>query len=605
MASAGNDRAAFWPAVAILASLAAPAGGAAPIRLRDVTRESGVTFTHTDGSSGKKYIVETVASGMATFDYDGDGLVDIYFPNGRPLRGTKADVMPRNYLYRNLGGFRFADVTGKAGVGGAGYGMGVAIGDYDHDGRPDIYVSNFGPNVLYHNHGDGTFADVTARAGVARGDTIGAGVNFLDIDGDGNLDLFVSNYVRFTYENHVAPMMLGKPRYASPRDFPHQPNQLFRNNGDGTFREITEESGIGRHPGPGMGTVCLDYDNDGNTDVFVANDQSLNFLFKNDGAGEFEEVALQANVACNFSGEPVSGMGADAADYNHDGWLDLFMTDYQGEKPILFKNLGHGMFDDVAARTGVSAGSFPHVKWGCGFADFDNDGHTDILLVCGFLDDDIDALTDRTSYMLRPVLLRNTGDGKFLNVSPSAGDGMQVRVAGRGLALEDLDNDGRVDAVVLSARHPAVVLRNETDNGNHWFELQLRGVNTNRDGAGARLKVVAGDLVQHEEVHSGRGYQSHFGSRLHFGLGNRDRIDRIEVHWIGGGVDIVENVAADQIAALVEGIGLFPATLTAIDRPSGTSGLAPLGGNVQDQLAHEDAEQDRPVGQPGGAKPAQ
>jgi hypothetical protein len=545
--------------VAILALLAAPARGEARIRLRDVTGESGVAFTHTDGSSGKKYIVETVTAGMATFDYDGDGLVDVYFPNGRPLRGTKADVACRNYLYRNLGGFRFADVTEKAGVGGAAYGMGVAIGDYDNDGHPDVYLSNFGFNVLYHNNGDGTFTDVTAGAGVARGDTIGAGVNFLDVDGDGNLDLFVSNYVRFSYENHVAPMTLGKPRYASPRDFPHQPNQLFRNNGDGAFREITEESGIGKHPGPGMGTVCLDYDDDGNTDVFVANDQSFNFLFKNDGTGKFKEVALQAGVACNFSGEFVSGMGADVADYNHDGRLDVFMTDYQGEEPILFKNLGRGMFEDAAARSGVSAGSFPHVKWGCGFADFDNDGHKDIFLVCGFLDDDIDALTDRTSYMVRPVLLRNTGDGKFVNVSQSAGDGMQVKAAGRGLALDDLDNDGRVDVVILSARHPAVVLRNETDSGNHWIELQLRGVKSNRDGVGARVKVVAGNLVQYDEVHSGRGYQSHFGSRLHFGLGNRDRIDRIEVHWIGGGVDVVENVAVDQIATLVERIGLSPA----------------------------------------------
>jgi hypothetical protein len=295
--------------------------------------------------------VETVASGLATFDYDGDGLIDIYFLNGRPLRGTKwQGPPPTNRLYRNLGGFRFADVTDKAGVGDAGYGLGVAVGDYDNDGLPDIYVNNYGPNVLYRNNGDATFTDVTQTAGVGRGDKVGAGADFLDIDGDGNSDLFVANYIAFSYENHVTTIVRGMPFYSGPRGFPKQPNQLFRNNGDGIFREISAESGIGAHAGSGMGTIALDYDNDGRTDIFVCNDEDWNFLFRNEGAGKFREVALAAGVSCNSVGEPVAGMGADAADYDHGGRLGLFVTDFQEQNPILYQNLGGGAFEDVTMK---------------------------------------------------------------------------------------------------------------------------------------------------------------------------------------------------------------------------------------------------------------
>ncbi len=524
-----------------------------PIVLRDVTAATGIAFRHTDGSSGRHYIVESVASGLATFDYDGDGRVDVYFLNGRPLPGAKADTPPKNALYRNLGGFRFVDVTDKAGVAAAGYGLGVAVGDYDNDGRPDVYVNNFGPNVLYHNNGDGTFTDVARTAGVARGDTVGAGANFLDIDGDGNLDLFVANYIRFTYAGHVASIVRGGSRYAGPRDFPPQPNNLYRNRGDGTFADVTAESGIGDHAGAGMGSICLDYDRDGRTDIFVCNDQSWNFLFHNEGRGRFKEVALAAGAACNYAGEMVSGMGADAGDFDHDGRPDLFMTDYEGEKPVLLRNLGRGVFEDTTLQAGVAVGAVAYVKWGCGLVDFDNDGHPDIFIGCGHLQDDLERFNDRAPYAVCPVLLRNTGDGRFVNVSESSGEGMRVRLVARGVAFDDLDNDGRVDVVVLNSRRAPTILRNESPGRNHWLRLQLRGVKTNRDGVGAMVRVVAGDLVQTGEVHSGRGYQSHFGSRLHFGLGRRDRADRIEVHWIGGGVDVWENVPADQTLTVTEG----------------------------------------------------
>jgi hypothetical protein len=544
----------WWVALVVpaLSSFAGRAEG--PIILRDVTRQTGITFRHTDGGSGNHYIVETFASGLATFDYDGDGLVDIYFLNGRPLRGTKAAGQPANALYRNLGGLKFTDVTEEAGVGDTGHGLGVSVGDYDSDGDQDLFVNNFGPNVLYRNNGNGTFTDVTLSAGLGRNDTVGAGANFLDMDSDGDLDLFVSNYVRFTYENHVTTTIRGAPWYAGPRDFPSQPNNLFRNNGDGTFTDVSEESGIALHAGAGMGTICVDYDKDGDTDIFVCNDQLWDFLFQNDGEGRYEEVALPAGVACNFAGEPVGSMGADCADYDHNGWLDFFMTDFEQQKPILFKNLGSGLFEDVTMRTGAAVRSFAYVKWGSGFADFDNDGHPDLLIGCGHLGEDFDETASRTSsYMVPPVLLRNNGSGKFVDVSDVSGDGMNVKLVARGVAVEDLDNDGRVDVVILNSRRGPTVLCNQSGTGNHWLQVRLCGAKTNRDGVGARVTLTAGDSKQVAEVHSGRSYQSHFGSRLHFGLGKRREVNRIEVRWIGGGMDNVEDLDVDQCVTIVEG----------------------------------------------------
>ncbi len=541
----------------IVAALSGWCGaGESPIRLRDVTAETGITFRHSDGSGGRRYIAETVCSGLATFDYDGDGLVDIYFLSGRPLPGSPPDPNARNALYRNLGHFRFANVTDQAGVGDAGYGMGVCVGDYDGDGLPDIYVNNFGPNRMYRNRGDGTFADVTAATGTAGGDKLGAGANFLDFDADGLLDLFVSNYVVFRFEDNVVPMVRGIPRYAGPRAYPHQPNQLFRNRGDGRFREVTEESGIGARPGPGMGTVCADYDGDGDTDIFVANDTTTgNFLFRNDGRGKFTEVGLLSGVGMTLYGEDVSAMAVDCADYDNDGRLDFFVTDYQGEMPMLLRNRGHGLFDDVTMLAGATSGALRNVKWGCAFVDFDNDGFRDLFYVRGHIDDNIDLVDRTTSYLDTPVLLRNLGNGKFANVSDSSGDGLQVKVVGRGVALDDLDNDGRVDVVILSSRRPAVVLRNESPPVHHWVQLVLEGSRSARDAVGAFVRVVAGDLVQVDEVHSGRSYQSHFGTRLHFGLGQRTHIDRVEVRWLGGNWECFENVAVDRVTTLVEGTG--------------------------------------------------
>ena len=527
----------------------------APIQLSDVTAPSGVTFVHTDGSSGERYIVETVTAGLALFDYDGDGRIDIYFLNGAPLAGTVSNDVPQNALYRNEGGWKFTDVTGRAGVGDPGYGLGVAVGDYDGDGDGDLFVNNFGPNVLYRNNGDGTFTDVTEQAGVSGGHKVGAGACFLDVDADGDLDLYVANYVNFTYENHVVQVQDGFPTYAGPRDYLPEPDFLYRNNGDGTFTDVSLESGIGEQAGSGMGIVCGDHDNDGDTDVFVLNDVAGNFFFENDGLGNFHEVGLLSGAAYNGYGDELGSMGIDCADYDNDGWLDFFMTSYQGELPVLYRNLGNGSFEDTTLTSGVGEKTLPYVNWGAGLVDFDNDGDRDLFIANGHLQDNVDLFDHSTAYHVRNALLLNAGGGKFVDVSDSGGDGMRVELSSRGAAFDDLDNDGDVDAVILNSRREPTLLRNDSQNANHWIQIRLRGTVTNRDGVGARVKVVAGNLVQVDEVHSGRGYQSHWGTRLHFGLGNRDRVVRIEVRWIGGETDVFDDVAVDQLLVVTEGTG--------------------------------------------------
>ena len=522
------------------------------IHLKDVTGTAGIEFVHTDGSSGEHYIVETVTAGLALFDYDGDGYVDVYFLNGAPLEGTQVTVPPKNALYRNEGGWRFTDVTEEAGVGDTGFGLGVAAGDYDNDGDPDLFLNNYGPNILYRNNGDGTFTDVTAEAGVAGGHKVGAGACFLDVDQDGDLDLYVANYVDFTYDNHVARTSEGFPVYVGPRDYRAEPDFLYRNNGDGTFSDLSRESGIGLHEGTGMGIVAADFDDDGDTDIFVLNDVAENFLFVNDGSGKFEEVGLLAGVAYNVYGDELGSMGVDCGDYDNDGRLDLFMTSYQGELPVLYRNLGHGSFEDVTLHAGAGAGSLAHVNWGTGLVDFDNDGDRDLFIACGHLQDNVDLYDDTSSYLVQNILLENTGDGKFHDISDSSGDGLSVVLSSRGAAFDDLDNDGDIDAVVLNSRRRPTIIKNDSDNDHHWIQIRLRGTQTNRDAVGSRVEVVAGDLVQVDEVHGGRGYQSHYGSRLHFGLGRRERIDRIEVRWLGGEPQVLHDVAVDQLLSITQ-----------------------------------------------------
>ncbi len=523
------------------------------IQLRDVTNHTGIEFQHTDGATGQRYIVETVCAGLALFDFDQDGDIDIYLLNGKPLGGRPSGPPPANALYRNEGGFRFTDVTAQAGVGDQGYGLGVTAGDYDNDGDQDLFVNNYGPNVLYRNNGDGTFENVTAASGLGDASKVGAGASFLDIDADGDLDLYVANYVKFSPEKHVPRFDRGIPRYPGPVEFTPEPDDLYRNNGDGTFTNISAESNIATYAGTGMGLISTDFDGDGDSDIFVCNDATANFLFENDGQGHFEEIGLLAGVAYNIDGEEDASMGVDCGDFDNDGLLDFFTTNHYREVPVLYRNLGQGLFEDATLATGAGAGSFTFVNWGTGFADFDNDGHRDLFIACGHTDDTI-AQVDRTqSFEMPNVLLANLGNGKFANVSNQSGDGLSVKLPSRGTGFDDLDNDGDIDAVVLNMRHQPTILENISSNDHRWLQLQLRGRSSNRDGVGAKVEVVAGDLSLVDEVHSGRGYQSHHGSRLYFGLGRRRQIDRLTVRWLGGGTDVLTDVQTNQLLKIEEG----------------------------------------------------
>lgn len=529
---------------------------ACPIRLSDVSAQVGIDFRHTDGSCGRRYIVETVTAGLALFDYDTDGDIDIYFLNGAPTRGSDVKETPRNALYRNEGNWQFTDVTTQAGVGDTGFGLGVAAADYDNDGDQDLYVNNFGPNVLYQNNGDGTFTDVTAESGVGAGSLVGAGACFLDIEADGDLDLYVANYVQFNYENHVDLVVGGFPKYVGPKDYEPEPDILYRNNGDGTFTDISREAGIAEHAGSGMGMVGVDFDNDADTDIAVLNDVAGNFLFENDGTGKFSEISLIAGFGFTIDGQVLGSMGIDCGDYNNDGFLDLFQTAYAMELPALYRNSGMGFFEDVtrAARAGISA--YPFVNWGTGLVDFDNDGFRDLFIANGHLQDNVEQYSDTTTYEARNNVLWNMGDGTFHDVSDQCGDGLAPKLSSRGAGFDDLDGDGDVDVVILNSRRKSTLLRNDLSPQTHWIEIRLRGTQTNRDGVGAHVRVVAGNLTQLAEVHSGRGYQGHYGTRLHFGLGPRASIERIDVRWIGGRQDTFEQVAVDQIVMLSEGGGV-------------------------------------------------
>ncbi|MHB8897523.1 MAG: CRTAC1 family protein [Thermoguttaceae bacterium] len=535
-------------------SSSAPAGPPPRVLLHDVTEETGIDFVHTAGGDGNMYIVETVTAGLALLDYDMDGDEDIYFLNGAPLPlGRQVPgPPPANALYRNDGQWRFTDVTDRAGVGDTGYGLGVAVADYDNDGDPDIYVNNFGPNVLYRNNGDGTFENVTARAGIPAEQKVGAGACFFDMDADGDLDLYSANYVKFSYELNPKRYIGGFLRFPGPMDFKPEPDDLYRNNGDGTFTDVSHESGIGAHAGTGMGMTVCDYDNDGDLDIFICNDVAANFFFRNDGTGKFEEVGLQIGVAYNSFGRANGSMGVDCADYDRDGWLDFFMTTYQAELPVLYRNLGDGLLDDVSLIAGVADRCLENIKWGVGFADFDRDGWPDIYVANGHIEPRIDEYDDTTTFRALNALLLNTGDGRFVNIANVAGSGMQVRASSRGVGLGDLDDDGDSDVVVLNTGDKPTLIRNDTSNENHWLQIQLTGVHDNRDGNGARVTVTAGDLVQIDEVRNGRGYQGHFGTRLHFGLGGHQRVDCIEVRWLRGRVDTLDHVPADRLLKIVE-----------------------------------------------------
>lgn len=514
------------------------------IRLVDATGKSGVDFLHHDGSSGRHYLVETMAAGVGSFDYDNDGDCDLYFLNGAALTGTHYDRPPVNQLFQNLGEFKFCDVTEACGLGDGEFGMGVAIGDYDNDGFSDAYISNFGINKLYHNNGDGTFTQLNNEL-LGRGVRLGGGCCMLDYNNDGLLDIYATNYTDQVYEVPV-PKFYERDVYGGPLLYPKAPDNLFLNLGDGNFEDVSHSSGIDAEVEWGMGTICLDFDQDGDTDIFVCNDSTRNFLWENDGNGKFSEIALSAGVAFDYRGDPQGNMGVDAADFDGDQLLDLHITTYTKQFTLLFRREQFGFFD-ATRQSGAGVNTFYQVNWGTCFGDFDNDGDKDIFNANGHTHDNLDDLDDTVQYKTLNQVLENRWPKKFADVSAACGDGLQILESSRGLALDDFDLDGRLDLAILNHRAQASMLRNESVKPGNWVMLDLVGIDCNRSAVGSRVVIQAGGKSQVLEVHSGRSYQSHYGSRLHFGVGAAQKIDRMDVHWHRGQVETLTNLDVNAV----------------------------------------------------------
>ena len=502
-----------------------------------------------------------MVGGVALFDYDNDGYLDVYLVNGAAIPSLKKES-PRywNRLYHNNRDGTFTDVTEKAGVTGEGYGMGVAIGDYDNDGWPDMFLANVTKNQLYHNNHDGTFTDVTDKAHLSGGVLDGKkmwsiGAGWFDFNNDGHLDLFVSNYCKWEVNKDPVCGPPGIRAYCHPKNYQALPNTLYRNNGDGTFTDVSAEMGVSKSYGKGMGVVFADYDHDGFMDVFVANDNAPNQLFHNLGGKSFEEVALQAGVAYPESGAFISGMGADFKDIDNDGYEDLWHTAIEGESFPLFRNSGKGDFTEITDPSGVGRATRQMSGWSNGIADFDNDGWKDLFVARGNVHDNIAKMSVR-KYEEPNTVFRNLGNGKFQDVSADAGPDFQKAAPHRGLALGDMDNDGRMDAVVTVLNGKVEYFHNISRNNNHWILLKLTGVKSNRMGLGTRVRITTDEgRQQHNHATTSTGYACSSDPRVHFGLGSSKMVREIEIAWPSGIYQTLHNVAADQIIAITEKAG--------------------------------------------------
>ena len=519
------------------------------IAFTDVTAELGITFRHSNGESGRKYFIEPIGSGVALFDFDNDADLDIYFVNGSDLPGMTSLIPPTNRLYRNDGSI-FTDVTDRASVGDVGYGLGCCVGDYDNDGFTDLYVTNYGRNVLYHNNGDGTFTDVTAAAGIG-GNRFSSGCAFVDVDRDGYLDLYVVNYVQFQPGTNPLCTRQGIPTYCTPEALLGAADVLYYNNGDGTFGDVSAQVGIGIANGKGLGIVCGDVDNDGDVDIFVANDTTPNFLYLNEsGAGiKMTEDALFAGVALSEEGRAYSGMGANLGDFDNDGYLDIVITNFQDQTNSLYHNAQVGFFDEMSFAKGIGERSLPYLAWGVDFTDFNNDGWLDLFIANGHLDDNIATIDPIGTYAQPNQLFLNNRGGNFSEFPDLAV--AQQRVS-RGAAFGDLDNDGDVDVVVSNLKDTPTLLRNDSGNAARWLVVKLIGTHCNRDAIGARVTLVSGDLTQLREVKSGSSYLSQSSLDLHFGLGDASSVDTLKVRWLCGNVQILRGVETNQRLVVTE-----------------------------------------------------
>ena len=558
----GWRRAGCWVVGAGCLPLLLGAAGDPDVQFTDVTDRAGIDFRHQSSATTNKYLVETMGGGIALFDYDNDGRLDVFFTNGARIddpmahgaRPDKSAPMFWNRLYRQNADGTFSDMTERAGLTGMPqnyYGMGAAVADYDNDGFADLYVTNYGGNTLYRNGGDGTFTDVTKHAGVAAGDW-SASAGFLDYDNDGSLDLFVTRYVDWSFQNnrYCGEKKPGYRAYCHPDNYGGLTDVLYRNNGDGTFTDVSVKAGISNPDGKGLGVSFADYDDDGFMDVYVANDSVQGFLYRNNGNGTFSEVGLLAGVGFNEDGKTFAGMGVEFADYDNDGRPDIIVTDLSNERYRLFRQNDDGSFRDATNMSGVGAATLPFSGWSTRFFDYDNDGWKDLFVAQGHVMDTIEKTSPNLRYLQPPLLLRNVS-GRFVRVMPGAP--FQREWAGRGAAFGDLDNDGDIDVVVSTTGQNAVVLRNDGGNRKRWLAIRAVGHKSNRDGIGCRVRVVsASGLNQHFTVNTAVGYLSASDKRLLVGLGDESVAKLVEIRWPSGVLQRFENVKAGEALVATE-----------------------------------------------------
>ena len=540
---------------------------ASPVQFIDVAEQAGLKIPNVwGGIEHKRIIIETKGSGIAFFDYDNDGWLDIYLTNGSRLDAHwEPGKEPTTHLYKNNRDGTFTDVTEKSGLGRSGWQTGVCVGDYDNDGWDDLFCTFWGHNILFHNNGNGTFSDVTSKAGLAQSKgRWGTGCSFLDYDRDGHLDLFVCNFVKLDPDN--PPSMTdasfcqwkGVPTMCGPRGLPGDTNILYHNNGDGTFTDVSEKAGILK-PGPrySITSVCCDFDNDGWPDIYVAVDSMPSILFHNNHDGTFTDIAVMAGCAYNDDGHEQAGMGLGIADYDCDGWFDIFKTNFADDTCNLYHNNGDGTFSDLSFNSGIGINN-NYVAWGCGFIDYDNDGWSDIVQINGHVYPEIDNYKFGESFKNPRLVYKNLGNGHFKDVSADMGPGITTKYSSRGAAFGDYDNDGGVDILVLNMNELPSLLHNVGGNKQNWIKLKLIGTKCNRTAIGARARVITGKHIQMDEVRSGASVMSQNDLRLHFGLGAAETVDVIEVKWpTTQKIEKFANVKANQILTIREGDGII------------------------------------------------
>ncbi len=535
--------------------------GSPPVQFTEVSGSSGVTFRHAASKTSVKFLPETMGGGVAIFDADGDGRLDLFFTNGAAISTETSSNRPPDKtdprfwdrLYRNLGGWKFEDVTERAGLRGTRYDFGAASADYDNDGDADLLVTGLSGTTLFRNNGNGTFTDVTTLAG-ATVSGWSSSAAFVDYDHDGHLDLYVGRYLAWTWESNIECRSTdGTMRaYCHPRQFAPVSSVLLHNNHDGTFTDASASSGIAAHQGKALGVAVHDYDRDGRIDLFVANDSMPQFLFRNIGAGVFEEVAPEAGVAYDDDGRTFAGMGTDVEDYDGDGWPDVIVTTLSLERYALFRGAGRGRFEYASHASGVGRATLQRAGWGTKFIDFDNDGRRDLFVAQGHVLDTVSGTRQGFDYLQPPLMLRNEG-ASLSDVSASLGPAFAQPAAGRGAAFADLDDDGDIDIVIANLDGPPTILRNDGGNANHWLTVSLRGTRSNRPGIGAIVSVVGDDgRTQSGICSTTSSYQSASDSRVHFGLAGAKTVRRIEVRWPSGAVQVLNEIAVDRILEIVE-----------------------------------------------------